>query len=231
VISRRSFAAVLGLGLLGAQLAYELWPHIHPKLKDRKVVLRTAIILPARIELVKVGVHGSESMHEASETLSATLYRLVSAELTARGVQLLPNPAEPAPPDAVKYAIADLQAKYDNVGVQVRRNLDGLEKGKYTLGDRVATFEPARTADAFVFIRAHGRNLSKVFWATGPLFATVGGAFQTDIGVVDAHSGEVLAFLRTVLFKDPTAKSEERFPPLIREALRDVPLPIPAPRN
>jgi len=74
-------------------------------------------------------------------------------------------------------------------------------------------------------------NLSKVFWATGPLFATVGGAFQTDIGVVDAHSGEVLAFLRTVLFKDPTAKSEERFPPLIREALRDVPLPIPAPRN
>jgi hypothetical protein len=200
-------------------------------LKNGKVAIRTAIVLPARIELVKVGVHGSESMPEASEKLSSTLYQLVSAELAARGVQLLPNPADPAPPDAVKYAIADLQAKYDNVGVQLRKNLDAIDKGKYSLGDRVATFEPARTADAIVFIRARGKNLSKVFWATGPLFATLSGSFQTDIGLVDSHSGEVLAFLRTVLFKDPTAKTEDRFQPLIREALREVPFPTPTPKN
>jgi len=231
VTSRRSFACLIGLGLLGAPFAYGLWPHIQPKLKNGQVAIRTAIVLPARIELVKVGVHGAESMPEASEKLSATLYRLVSAELAARGVQLLPNPADPAPPDAVKYAIADLQAKYDNVGVQLRKNLDAIEKGKYSLGDRVATFEPARKADVIVFIRARGKNLSKAIWATGPLFATVSGAFQADIGLVDSHSGEVLAFLRTVLFKNPTAKTEDRFQPLIREAFREVPFPTPAAKN
>jgi hypothetical protein len=219
-------ARSLPILLLAAPAVAALWPHIHPKLKQGKVAVRTALVLPARVQLTKVSVHGAEGMEEASEKLSQTLYRVVSAELAARGVALLPNPVDPPPPDAIKYAIADLQAKYDNIGVQLAKHLDGVEKSKYTLGDRVATFEPARTADALVFIRARGKNMSPLFWAANPLLVAAGSAFQTDVGIVDAHSGEVLAFVRCAVFRDPTVKAEERFQGPIREALREVPFPL-----
>jgi len=47
-----------------------------------------------------------------------------------------------------KYAIANLQAKYDNIHVQLAKKPKRIDNGQLSLGDSVAAFEPARGADA-----------------------------------------------------------------------------------
>jgi hypothetical protein len=203
------------------------WPHVNATLKDGKVTIRRVVVLPAQIALSKVGYHGPEGMAEESAQLSATIYTLVVAQLRARGVEILPNLAERATENAPKYAIADLQSKYNNVGVQLRKKLSGVEKGRYTLGDRVMAFEPGRQADALVFIRGKGT----VMTTARTLKIGPGGSFDGDIGIVDAKSGDVLAFLRFVLRRNPIESPEARFVERLRDALREVPLPTAVPKT
>jgi hypothetical protein len=200
------------------------WPHINSKLAHGQAGIRKVVILPARLQLQKVGFHGPEGMEEDALKLAATLNGLVAAELSARGVEILPDPAEQPADDARKYATADLQAKYDNVCVQLRRKLSGVDAGRYTLGDRVLAFDGIRPADAVVFIRGKG----KVLTPARRMGFGGGSGMDLEIGVVDAKSGEVLAFVRIVRWRDPTVKADERFAKSIREAMRELPLPKPA---
>jgi hypothetical protein len=82
----------------------------------------------------------------------------VAAELAQRGVEVLPDPLSNARDDAARYAVADLQARFDNVAVQVRKKPTHVDKGAFTLGDRVAKFEPGAPADVLVFLRASCRS-------------------------------------------------------------------------
>jgi hypothetical protein len=224
------FAALLW----SASLARAQWPHVNEKLTAGRVVIHQAVLLSAEVKFERIGTRGSEGSITEADQIAAAFYSSVAKELALRGVNVLPNPLDQARDDAARFAIADLQAKYNNVATQVRRKPNRVAKGRFTLGDRVALFEPGAAADVLVFMRGAGylptpgRNaISLATWG----FAGVGPGFRGEIAFVHAKTGEVLVFLRFFRRRDMTKDADDRFAQSVREALHDVPLPMPPPRK
>lgn len=217
--------------LVWCSLAWAEWPHINGELKDKHVAIRKVVVLPAQVEFDRVGTRGSEGGIPEANWIAAAFRAAVAKELAARGVEVEPNPLAEASDDSARYAVADLQTRFDNVVVQVRKKPGHVEKGRYTMGDGVAQFEPALGADAIVFLRGAGRILTPGRKAVAA--ATWGGMWDTfhgELTFVNARTGEVLAFLRFSRARDMTQKTDERFAENVRYALRELPLPLPAPK-
>jgi hypothetical protein len=51
-------------------------------------------------------------------------------------------------------------------------------------------------------------------------------AFTIEVSLVDARTGEVLAFVRFGLVRDVTYNTDERVARSLRDALHDFPLPV-----
>src|SRR5580658_3660853 len=96
---RHSWAAVAAWFILASPLGAE-WPVISPDLKAGRVTLHKVLVLPAQIDYKVIGFKGvKERTEEEGERIAAKLYAVVSAELSARGVTVLPNPQESAKTD------------------------------------------------------------------------------------------------------------------------------------
>jgi hypothetical protein len=216
--------------------AFAAWPRLNDKLtaKDGKLTIRKVVILPAQVTFEKVGAKGSESSLPEGEQMAANFYSAVSKELAARGLAVLPNPMAEAKDDAARYAIADLQAKYDNIAVQLRRKSKRVKKGGFTLGDRVATFEPGAAADTLVFIRGTGVTFTKgrqaIGLATWNVFSVLA-HFTGELAFVDARTGEVLAFVWFVSDPHISEKSQLHLANDLRNAIEPIPLPLPPPKR
>lgn len=215
---------LLGVCAPGARAQY---PELNPNVETGRVAIATALVLPPGISFSKLGLRGTESQTPEADKLSETLSSLVSQELTLRGVRLLLSAAEPRS-DAEKYALADLQARFDNVHMLVHRRPRAIERGRYSLGDGVSAFAPAKGADALVFVRGQasettpGRTALSAFTAWQHLSA--------DITFVNAKTGEVLAWAPLHRFGDMTQARDARLAQTIRNSLRDIPLPLKAPK-
>jgi hypothetical protein len=206
--------------ILASPLGAE-WPLISPDLKTGRVTLHKVLVLPAQIDYKVIGFKGvKERTEEEGERIAAKLYAVVSAELSARGVTVLPNPQESAKTDGERYAIADLQARYDAFGFQLRKKPGLIQQGKVTLDDRVAGFAPSQNTDALVFLRGYGNVREPV----GSRIVSAGG-FHISVGFVSSKTGEVLGLVRfTPGFAHPD--SEVRLAGDFRESLHDLPLPL-----
>lgn len=207
------------------------WPEVNAKLTSKQIMIRKAVALPAQVTFNTVGAKGPEGGISDADQIAQSFYAAVTSELTLRGVEVGPNPVEQAKDDAARYAVADLQANYDNAAVQIRRRPGRVTKGQYTLGDRVAEFEPGATADVLVFIRGEG-----VLFTLGRRVLIPSGIaspppFRGEIALVDAKTGEVLVFVRFARGPDPRVKTDERLAQNIRQALHDVPLPLAPPKS
>jgi hypothetical protein len=197
------------------------WPRLNAKLVSGQLAIHKVVILPAQVSYQRFTFRGPEGSTQVEEQLAVDLYAAVSKELAARGVEVLPNPAATAKTDADRYAIADLQSRYDAVAAPMRAKLKQVERGQITLDDRVARFAPAAAADSLVFLRGHGQS---------GRFPMEGG-FHMEAAFVDARTGEVLAF---VWFESPFAmpyKSQDTIARGFRAALHDLPLPLPRPKS
>lgn len=199
-------------------------PHLHPKLTSGKTVVRRVVILPPQILFDRVGMKGPESMAEQGDQLSATLYGAFEKELASRGVEVLPNPMKSAAGDEARYAIANLQSRYDTVRVQLRKKQFRVEDGHLTMGDEIAAFEPAKGADAVVFIRGSGTQATRAKQASILLGFGAFSSFQSDTALVDARTGDVLAWIRMNLLGDVSKAHEDRLDHSLHQALRDIPL-------
>jgi hypothetical protein len=216
--------------LLCNSIACADWPHVNRKLTSKQITIRKVVLLPAQVAFNRIGTRGSEGGIREGDRIALSFYSAVSKELSSRGVEVLPNTPIQAKDDVAKYAIADLQGKYDNVAVQLRKKPGRVAKGGFTLGDRVAKFEPGAAADALVFIRGSGQIFTPgrkalALAVGGPL--SVIGRFRGEVTLVDPKTGEVLMFLRFLLLRDMTAKTDERLAQTLRATLHDVPLPVP----
>jgi hypothetical protein len=209
---------------ISARYARAEWPRINAKLTAKQVRIHKAVVLPAQVDYRKIGLKGVEGGAGESDRIASSLYSVVSRELSLRGVEVLPNPLETAKADTERYAIADLQARYDTVGVQIRKKPQWVEHGQITLDDRVARFAPGFGSDALVFIRGHGQKRA-------PFGSLNTGSFSAEVALVDARTGEVLAFIRFGILRDVTKKTDPRLTQALREALHDVPLPAPPPKK
>jgi hypothetical protein len=187
---------------------------VSPRLKKNKTVIRRVVLFPSQLHLVMVTRNGTAGL---SEKVAALLDATLAKELIASGVEVLPNPLEQAKDDASRYAVADMQAKYDTLRAQLAQKPKDLIRGRYTLGDSVASFGPGASAEAFVFVRAKGG-----YKLTTPLF---GSPFDGDLALVDAKTGEVLAWSRFWSGESVLALKNEMLTLDLRAALHKMPFP------
>jgi hypothetical protein len=215
-VKKNIFCSLLA-GLLLAPTAWAAaWAFIHPKLKSNEFLVKSVIVLPAMVEMSKQGVKGAEGMGAEADQASTDIGASVSAALNERGMEV----ANPFSEDALKensdlkYALADVQRKFDEVAKQLYKKPKDVRKGRFTLGDSVAVLNTTGKADALVFIRSKGvkQTKGKGFMTGGVIgLATSGNAtFVSWVALVDAKTGDIL-FLSDFLSSGlPKAKLYEK---------------------
>lgn len=189
---RRMLAATLVLFLSTA-----VWAQFeHPDLKSRKVVVKNAIILPPSVKITKNGMKENDQMIEESHQIEDALPPLIGSVLQERQCVIddksLSSNALAADPD-LKYALADLQKRFDEVFPQLVKEPKDVRKGRFTLGDEVAKLNPGGAADALVFVRGFGSVTTggKLMLSALAGYAQYSGTIYY-ITVVDARTGSVL---------------------------------------
>ena len=203
--------------------------YLNPKIADKTVTLRTAVILPAKIEITKESAKGSEMMVEDSEKTSQTVSEAVGQTLQQKKLAVLKSPfeGESATTDEKhRYLLADIQSRYDALLPKLVDKSKDVKKARFSLGDEVMLLNVDKTADALVFIRGQGRKFTKgktAFSLLNPFSFDLPLVFIT-IGIVDARTGEVLVFTKpasmTKVLKDPKALNK-----MIAKSLKKLPSP------
>jgi len=179
---------------------------LHPKISSKQSTIRNVVILPARVDVVRDSMKGPEGMAAESELLSARVEKMVNEVLATRHVTTLSGPASSSNEgDAQrKYAVADIQAKFDDLLPKVMKKRKDVKKGRFSMGDEVLNLNLDKSADAIVFIRGQGQKLTSgktaFVWLVGGMPAYL----KLMIGIVDARNGEVLLYTDPILGGDPT---------------------------
>jgi len=196
-MSRKAMVGIIAVAVLCLSTA--AWAQYeHPDLKSGKVVVKSAAILPPSVKMVKSGVKGNEELIEEERQIEGALPPMIGAVMQERhcdandkalGSAALEKDQE------LKFAVADLQKRFDELFPQLARKPKDVRKGRFTLGDEVAKLNPGGATDALVFIRGFGQvnTGGKVFLAAvGGISVASGAVFH--VVVVDARTGAVLYY-------------------------------------
>lgn len=199
--------------------------YLNPKLTEKKVTIRSVAILPAKVEITKESAKGSEMMVAESADLSVKVTEAVGKALELKKINVVANSFEPASMDETrKYTVADIQTRYDALLPKLMDKSKDVKKARFTLGDEVMLLNVHKDADALIFIRGQGRVFTK-----GKTAFSLINIFSLDfpftlitVGVVDAKTGEVLAFTKpfspSKVVKDPKALKK-----MIESSLKKLP--------
>ncbi|HUA64126.1 MAG TPA: hypothetical protein VML19_35610 [Verrucomicrobiae bacterium] len=195
-------------------LARAQHPYLNKQLASKQVVIHRALVLPAMVDFTKLTLTGAEGRYANAERISAAFYAALCRELAARGVEVLPDPMGAAKTDAEKFAVVELQTRYDTVSLQLQKHPGWVKEGRVTLDDRVARFAPGAGADALVFVRDH-----TVQKALGT------GDSVSEVTFVDTKTGEVLAYV--VFYPAVSASKDTHIASDLHNAMHNLPLPLP----
>ena len=199
--------------------------YLNTKVTEKKVTIRSAVILPAKVEITKESAKGSEMMVAESADISVKVMEAVDQALTEKKISIAKNTFEPTAMDeSRKYTLADIQTRYDALLPKLVNKSKDIKKARFTLGDEVMLLNVHKEADALVFIRGAGRVFTK-----GKTAFSLINIFDLDfpfaritVGIVDARSGEVLAFTKPLstskVLKNPKALSK-----MIKKSLKKLP--------
>jgi len=103
-----------------------------------------------------------------------------------------------------KYTVADIQAKFDDLLPKVMKKRKDVKKGRFSMGDEVLNLNLDKTADAIVFIRGRGQKLTSGKKTFQLLVGGMPAYLMMQIGVIDAHTGDVLVYTDAIFAGDPT---------------------------
>lgn len=199
--------------------------YLNPKILEKKVTIHSAAILPAKVEITKESAKGSEMMVAESADISSSVMEAVGYTLQQKKINVVANQFEASSmDDSRKYQLADIQTRYDALLPKLVDKSKDVKKARFTLGDEVMLLNVHKDADVLVFIRGQGRMFTK-----GKTAFSIINIFDLDfpfatitVGIVDARSGEVLAFTKPMsaskVLKDKKAlnkmieKSFKKFP-------------------
>ena len=216
---RTRYLLAVGLLLLAAsvgvgnQAPVRPGPYLHPKLKAKEVNIQKVVVLPSIVTMTKQGVRGAEGMSKEEDEAANGLDSRVSADLTSSGLAVEAPFTEGALKgnDELKYALADVQKKFDELAPKLYKKPKDVRKGRFSLGDMVAVLNSKGNADALVIIRSQGVKVTKgKGMLTGGLVglaASKNATFTTDVVLVDAKNGDVLfldGFITSGIPKDKT---------------------------
>jgi hypothetical protein len=199
--------------------------YLNPKIAEKKVTIRSAVILPAKVEITKESAKGSQMMVAESADISKSVMEAVDQALQGKKISVVASSFEPATmDDSRKYQLADIQTRYDALLPKLVKKSKDVKKARFTLGDEVMLLNVHKDADVIVFIRGQGRMFTKgktafslinIFDFDFP-FATI------TVGIVDARSGEVLAFTKP-LSASSVLKNKKALTKMIQKSLKKLP--------
>jgi hypothetical protein len=180
---------------------------LHPKIKSKETTIRTIVVLPAKVNVVRDSMKGPEGMAAESEELSARVEKTV-AEVLAKQK----NVTTVTPPKAASdqggaqpnYNVADFQTKFDDLLPKIMKKRSDVKKGRFTMGDEVLNLNLDKGTDAIVFIRGDGKKLTGGKTAFNLLVGGTPAYLRLQIGIVDARTGDVLVYSDPVFGGDPT---------------------------
>jgi len=223
----RHFITLGVLGLVSAVLAAQSAraQFLHPKVSAKQTTIRKVVIMPAKVDIVRDSMKGPEGMGAESEELSARVARLVTAALASKNVAALNTPGSESGEVAAeeKYSVADIQSRYDDLLPKIAKKRKDVKKGRFTMGDEVLNLNLDKSADAIVFIRGQGQKLTS---GKKAFVVLVGGApayLKLSIGIIDAHSGEVLLYTDPIYVGDPTTAKDQSLLKAIDKSLQKLP--------
>lgn len=199
--------------------------YLHPNVVAKKVTIRSAVILPAKVEIVKESAKGSEMMVAESANISGSVMEAVGETLQKKKITVAPNPFEPAALDETrKYTLADIQTRYDALLPKLVDKSKDIKKARFTLGDEVMLLNVHKEADVLVFIRGQGRMFTKgkTAFSLINIFNLDFPFAQITVGVVDAHSGEVLVFTKP-MSASSVLKNKKALNKMIEKSLKKLP--------
>ena len=199
--------------------------YLHPKISGKQTQIRNVVMLPAKVEIVRQSMKGPEGMAAESDLLSTRVSQLTSEALAAKHITVSAG-ATPATSEAdtqQKYTVADLQARYDALLPKIAKKRKDVKKGRFSLGDEVLNLNLDKSADAIVFIREQGQKLTKGKTAFTLLVGGLPAYLQLTIGVVDAHTGEVLVFTNPLTRGDATGANDKNLLKAIENSLKKLP--------
>ncbi len=199
--------------------------YLHPKISGKQTQIRNVVMLPAKVEIVRQSMKGPEGMAAESDLLSTRVSQLTSEALAAKHITVSAG-ATPATSEAdtqQKYTVADLQARYDALLPKIAKKRKDVKKGRFSLGDEVLNLNLDKSADAIVFIRGQGQKLTKGKTAFTLLVGGLPAYLQLTIGVVDAHTGEVLVFTNPLTRGDATGANDKNLLKAIENSLKKLP--------
>lgn len=189
----------LAVLILAVLLSTTAWAQFeHPDLKSGKIVVKSAIILPPNVRIVKSGVKSTDELLDDSHLIENALPPLIGSVLQERkcAVNDKALAADVVEKDNdLKYAVADLQKQFDELFPKLQRKPKDIRKGRFTLGDEVAKLNPGGAVDALVFVRGFGQvnTGGKVFLSAIAGYGAYSGTIY-HVVVVDARNGTVLYY-------------------------------------
>ena len=199
--------------------------YLNQSLVDKKVTIRSAVILPAKIEIVKESSKGAEMMVAESANISANAVTAAGQALQGKKINVVPSSFDPAAmDDSRKYTLADIQNRYDALLPKLLKKSKDVKKARFTLGDEVMLLNVHKDADVLVFIRGAGRVFTKgkTAFSIINIFSLDFPFAQITIGIVDARSGEVLAFTKP-MSTGGAIKDQKSLNKLIEKSLKKLP--------
>ena len=225
--SLRFVLIILGCMFAHSHAASVKAQYLNPKVVKKEVTIRSAVVLPAKVEITKESAKGAEMMVAESADISGKVMEAVRDALQQKKITIAANSFEPAAMDeSRKYTLADIQTRYDALLPKLVDKSKDVKKARFTLGDEVMLLNVHKEADALVFIRGQGRVFTK-----GKTAFSLINIFSLDfpfttitVGIVDSRTGEVLAFTKPVstsgVLKNPKSLSK-----MIQKSLKKLPAP------
>lgn len=199
--------------------------YLNPKILEKKVTIHSAAILPAKVEIIKESAKGSEMMVAESADISTSVMEAVGNTLQQKKISVVANQFEQGSmDDSRKYQLADIQTRYDALLPKLVDKSKDVKKARFTLGDEVMLLNVHKDADVLVFIRGQGRMFTK-----GKTAFSIINIFDLDfpfatitVGIVDARSGEVLAFTKP-MSASKVLKDKKALNKMIEKSLKKLP--------
>lgn len=165
-LQARLYLSLLFIILLAPATA--IGQRLHPRLKeaksgDAKQVISHVVILPAQVSLVKDGMKGAEPLEKEAAAATLIIEKAMAKALAAKNLTVIDSPFTPEAhqnDEKLKYAVADLRRNYDELNSKILKKRKDVEKGRFSLGDRVLLLNQDNNIDAFVFVTARGQRKS-----------------------------------------------------------------------
>ena len=200
--------------------------YLHPKVSGKEIKIRNVVVLPARVEIVKQSMKGPEGMAAESDLLSTRVTQLIIESLAAKRMSASTDASTNSgeADTQKKYQLSDIQSRYDALLPKIIKKPKDVKKGRFSLGDEILNLNLDKSTDAIVFVRGHGQKLTKGMTTFSILTMSLNLPYLAlTIGIVDAHTGEVLVYANPVAVADATGQNEKPLRTAIDKSLKKLP--------